>query len=462
MKSNSLFVAKLGFVFGAFLTAVACSFGQSASVTVLQEWDEPEQNCWWEGGEYDYTYYNDEGEPVIVLTPYQEVCGDPIHHYYQMVQISVSGLDPYCSYTLSTGDSVSGSPSYSSISTYCLDYEWPPTYVDVNLDYCTHTISVSGPSSVAVGGSATFTASIAGDPPGLGITWSGDGVSGSGSTCTASFSSPGVYTVTATIDGEGSSASATITVYQISLDGPASICQSCQATYTATVAPDPGNVTIHWFNNGTPVGTTTGGGSISPQLMFTTTFSITDGGSASASDTTEVVSKTQPNSLGAWGVIAFDPDPGSIEDLTLPGGQLGVVTPFPNGASEIYDVQCNCTCTGYEVNTTFKLGITKYAYDGTKINYYSNLNNSDVANNINRIIADEGQHYTSISNCVSTAQGAASGSSQYTNINACNQTAQTIAAAFYNAFVACYNYNHNLDTTSHPQDGDRIVNGPGF
>lgn len=118
------------------------------------------------------------------------------------------------------------------------------TTVTVGTPAAVYTLSISGPTSVTAGQSATYTANVASGtaPSGIQYAWtSSDGGTGSGSSFTHTFSNAGSYTVT--LNGSAGSTTAnnqtaTITVTVAGPSGP-----------TATYQPG-------WNLVGAPAGTT--------------------------------------------------------------------------------------------------------------------------------------------------------------------------------------------------------------
>lgn len=83
------------------------------------------------------------------------------------------------------------------------------------------TVSISGPSRLTVGASATFTANASN---GATVTWSMPGAtpsSGTGTSVTFTYANPGTYTVTATATNSSGSHSASKTIAVVSSDDPA-------------------------------------------------------------------------------------------------------------------------------------------------------------------------------------------------------------------------------------------------
>lgn len=131
---------------GVLLLATNLASAQTGGVSLLNSWTETEQVCWWEGGVYDYSYYDDEGNEIVVLTPFHEVC-TTYYHDYETVEVWAYGLNPECDYTISTDGDIQfttfGQSYASRTKTYCLDYEWPPTSVYISEDFCPPTCTLS-------------------------------------------------------------------------------------------------------------------------------------------------------------------------------------------------------------------------------------------------------------------------------------------------------------------------------
>jgi len=210
MKTTSFGCWRSIFLFISLLAAANVARAQYAGVSVLNSWTETEQNCWWEGGDYWYSYYDDEGQEIVVLTPYKEVCDDPVYYSYATVEVYAYGLNPDCTYSIETDTDaqsgvVSGQSSYSSVETYDLDWDWPPSYAWIDEDCPEPECQVTGvqakdsahPSRVAGDGGTLYlvgenSADISATDFGPGCEWANGQTS---SSFTDSSSSDETYSV---------------------------------------------------------------------------------------------------------------------------------------------------------------------------------------------------------------------------------------------------------------------------
>ena len=238
------------------------------------------------------------------------------------------------------------------------------------------------------------------------------------------------------------------------LSGPSSICSDCDATYTASLAPDCPSAVVDWYQDGQYLGAGSRWKTI--HLVTppgSTTITATAGG-ASASVTTTVLEKPSPNNAPPWGI--FDVSCPSISPSLLYNANsantpLGITGgEGPNGgAAVLQDTKCSCTCTGWELKASFRIDVSIYHYD------YRINNQADIA----AVSAAEAQHVQSFQDC---ANAIANDYAGMTTTSGTYDDCLNIRTNFINLKTARINfmiaYNQNLDMPGgvHPNLGDSI------
>ncbi len=241
-------------------------------------------------------------------------------------------------------------------------------------------------------------------------------------------------------------------IESITLYGPSSICTGCIATYTAIVSPSGGNQLLYWFLDGVYLGQPGVTLAITLSAAGPRTITVSDKqtwgatGAKTASVTTTVIPKLMPSNGVTLGSFAVIHPPIYSAFVVVAGSDILGLTQ----ASRDYSTICNCTCTGYILESGLRINLTQYCYD-------SRINN---AADIAAVSNAEAQHLALYQ------QFAAAVTNQYNNMTRTTSTSQqcdNLATTFinyrnqeYDAMMLNQAALDNPSTGSHPQLGREI------